>query len=660
MKLTSLSIKQLVLLFLIFLTFINVISVATIFLSMSNNSVAVDVSGRNRMLSQRMVLFARLYIDGDPKAAEVCKTAMTLHDASVLAMKHGGEAPGIAGKFLSPAEGEAADYLDRVTDMWAKYKQHMQRVLEQPAYTDSTLTRAVTDTAHTGAAPLFTETRIRVENPQVKASIDFLSNNATAILTVNDDLVKAYVKQAKETERTIYWLLLAGVALSMAVLALSYRTLDKILFSPLNAIAHSSTALAEGDYTQHIVYTWQNELSLLAASLNVLFNKLKKASLFVDEFGKGNYSFEIEEFKTDANFQNDSFIRSLIDTQTMLKEADEKNKQRNWVNTGFARFADVLRNHHIDVPQLGRTVIIQLTKYLDVNQGGIFMLNDSDQKQPFLELVGCYAYAREKFVTKRIEIGEGLAGEVYLEGATRYLLEIPEGYLSITSGLGQADPKSILIVPLKLNEQVLGVIELASFTPFEPYQIDFVEKIGESIAATISSMKTNEQTRRLLEVAQQQAEEMRAQEEEMRQNTEELEATQEEMHRKEMELTGQLAAVNATLATIEFDLQGCVLTANPIFLSTMKYTLEEIKGKHHSMFVDKIYAQSDTYTQFWNKLKAGIALTDEFSRVAADGSVVWLNATYTPVRNRGGEVVKVIKLASNITAYKLKNPVNSQ
>ena len=106
-------------------------------------------------------------------------------------------------------------------------------------------------------------------------------------------------------------------------------------------------------------------------------------------------------------------------------------------------------------------------------------------------------------------------------------------------------------MPLQVNDEVEGILELASFRPFAPHEIDFLEKLGESVAAAIRNTRINEKTRSLLTETQQQAEEMRAAEEEMRQNMEELAATQEEMQRKEQEYVNRIADLDQRLAAYE-------------------------------------------------------------------------------------------------------------
>ena len=107
--------------------------------------------------------------------------------------------------------------------------------------------------------------------------------------------------------------------------------------------------------------------------------------------------------------------------------------------------------------------------------------------------------------------------------------------MEITSGLGGAKPSCLLIVPLKKDDEVLGVMEIASFNPFKPHEVEFVEKVAESIASALITVRLHLQTSQYLERFQQQAEEMKAQDEELRQNIEELQATHEQMERMKAE-----------------------------------------------------------------------------------------------------------------------------
>ncbi|NOS91506.1 MAG: PAS domain-containing protein, partial [Cyclobacteriaceae bacterium] len=171
------------------------------------------------------------------------------------------------------------------------------------------------------------------------------------------------------------------------------------------------------------------------------------------------------------------------------------------------------------------------------------------------------------------------------------------------------------------------------------------------------NIKVNERTRNLLQESQEMSAELKEKQEVLRQNAEEMQATQEEVERKAIELSKATAEMSALLqgfdssmATIEFSPNGTVITANEIFLNAMGYSLSEIKGKHHSMFLSEDERQSKGYKTFWTKLAVGEANKAVFKRIDSQGEVVWLNAIYNPIKNENGEVIKVVKFASNVTA----------
>ena len=223
-----------------------------------------------------------------------------------------------------------------------------------------------------------------------------------------------------------------------------------------------------------------------------------------------------------------------------LKEAQHGEDQRRWATEGIAQLTHLTRAQTDDqVNTLYDRVITHFVKYLEANQGGLYIVNREADVE--IRLEACYAYERKKYRQKTIAPGEGLVGQVFLERQAMRLDELPADYVNITSGLGKATPQSLAIVPLMVNDQVEGLLEIASFRVMEDHHLRFLEKAGETLAAFIQMNRINTKTRILLAEAQQQAEEMRAQEEEMRQNLEELAATQEEMHRKEQAYQTKIA-----------------------------------------------------------------------------------------------------------------------
>lgn len=240
----------------------------------------------------------------------------------------------------------------------------------------------------------------------------------------------------------------------------------------------------------------------------------------------------------------------LKDNLQKLEQARQSEQKRQWTSEGLTKGLLIMRNQH-SMKELGDELLAFMVKYVKANQGGLYLVNSDDNDDSYLELLAMYAYDRRKHQQQRVEIGQGLLGQVYLEKETMLLKEIPSSYVRITSGLGEALPRNILVVPFKVNDVVFALIELASFSEFQKHEVQFLESLGESVAVHLQSAKANLLTKQLLETSQQQTEEMRSQEEEMRQNMEELSATQEEMVRKEQEYVRRIQELESALHALE-------------------------------------------------------------------------------------------------------------
>ena len=424
--------------------------------------------------------------------------------------------------------------------------------------------------------------------------------------------------------------------------------------SPVTKTTSILSDLAKGeiDESKKIQITTDDELGEMGKSVNTLIDGLNKTARFAQEIGKGNLDQEFELLS-----EHDVLGNSLIEMRKSLKLAKEQeeirkleDQKQNWATQGMAKFAEILRQNTDDMKEFSYHIISNLVKYVNANQGGIFVLNDDDKNDKFIELIACYAYERRKHLEKRVEIGVGLIGRCIKEQKTVYMTDLPKDYITITSGLGQAVPNALLIVPLKVNDEIFGVVELAGFDSFEPHIIKFVEEVGESIASTIASTKINIRTNKLLEQSQQQSEEMAAQEEEMRQNMEELQATQEESARRSSEMQALLEALNSTNLVIEYDLEGYIISVNKNYLDIIGVSKEKMIGSHHTDNMNFTKEQLRDNKSFWSDLRNGIA-KKETDHVNFNGKEYVFVATYTPILDENGSPVKILKIATDISEF---------
>ena len=327
----------------------------------------------------------------------------------------------------------------------------------------------------------------------------------------------------------------------------------------------------------------RDEIGEMAHAVDGLVSGLRATSTFAENIGRGQY---------DASFsplsEQDVLGNALLEMRDNLSTVAEEDEIRRWATEGTATFGELLRQNSGSVRELCNAILTHLIEYLHANQGGFFIVQDDEASDElYMTLEACYAWDRQKYIEQKIYRGEGLAGQAWMEKDTLYITDVPDEYVTISSGLGEANPTSILIVPLIVNDEVYGVIEVASFDEYQPHEIEFMKKIAESIASTISTARNNTKTRRLLEETTQMSEQMQAQEEEMRQNMEEIQATQEEMARKqvrsdEKELLLETILDSALECLISVDENNQVDFFNQSTLKKLGYAAEELTGMHAS------------------------------------------------------------------------------
>ena len=363
---------------------------------------------------------------------------------------------------------------------------------------------------------------------------------------------------------------------------------------------------------------------------------------FVSALNNGNLNTSLSK-----EFKNQKITALLADYKEKLANEKIEEEKRHWENNGLTRFGELLRTY-TDLDKVSDEVIKFAVSYTKSNQGSVYLIKSGDDDSPLLELKASYAYSRKKYISSVLQPGEGLVGQCYLEKETILLRKVPADYIKITSGLGEAIPTSVVLIPLKYDGKVQGVMELASFTEYDQYTIDFLEAMGAAFGSITHTLNNNDYVKKLLTSSQEQTQQLLSQEEEMRQNLEEIQATQEQLARQLQENTlvkGHLQVrenvLGLTTILSESDLYGTITFVNSKFCEVSQYSPEELLGKGHNLLRHPDMP-AEVFKLMWATIKKGKTFTGIVKNRKKDGSHYWVDATIVPVKDDEGKIVKYI------------------
>jgi GAF domain-containing protein len=467
-----------------------------------------DFARSAQLAGQQIALGVQQHLNGIPNLQAEIGSQIEAQDHDLKVLKEGGRING-TNVFVGPLSKLPRISFDQLEMTWVKYKENVMTILlDGNALPQIDSLGNVVHTPASRARALLPAQWLTLSNWYKALEIDLTDEaNARKISVEN-------------------WVL-AFIFFDLILLAALFWAFRKFVLAPLATLQH--------DTINHIQKTnvKQDEIGELTTHVNEILEQLKDATEFVGSIAQGKLDLDYKSLDAQYTSGKNKLADSLISMQEKLKEMNVADQQRNWANEGLTKFVDILRSSNDNITTLGDKIISNLVQYTSSNQGGLYILNDEDENNKFLELISLFAFDTKKFEKQKIKLGEGILGQTFLEKETTLLTEIPDDYIRITSGLGEANPRALLFVPLKVDKEVYGIVELASFDSYDQHEVQFVEKLAETIASTLASVKAAQKNKHLIEQFQQQTEEMRAQEEEMRQNMEELQATQEEMARKE-------------------------------------------------------------------------------------------------------------------------------
>jgi signal transduction histidine kinase/CheY-like chemotaxis protein/HAMP domain-containing protein len=303
------------------------------------------------------------------------------------------------------------------------------------------------------------------------------------------------------------------------------------LTTQVRAIAEVSTAVTQGDLTRSITVEAQGEVAELKDNINQMI----------------------------AN----------------LRETTQRNAEQDWLKTNLAAISGMLQGQR-DLAAVTQLIMSEVTPTVSAQHGAFFLAEPDPAGRPELVLVASYGLTEQSAARReRFFVGEGLVGQAAFERKVISLTDLPAGYVNVASGLGEAPAAGLVVMPVLFEDQVLGVIELASLRPFSEVNRDFLDRLTDTIGVVINTIRANMRTEELLTQSQGLTQELQKQSEELR-------ATNDELQEKASLLSEQNRDIEIKNEEIEFARRGLEEKAAQLALSS-KYKSEFLANMSHEL-----------------------------------------------------------------------------
>jgi len=393
----------------------------------------------------------------------------------------------------------------------------------------------------------------------------------------------------------------------------------------------------------------KDEVGQLHEAINGISKALKEITDVSNAIAGGDFSKTVK-LKSEKDFLAKSINQmNGILKQKKVQEDLRKNDElkQKWFNNGVSMVSEVLKTSQSDTSVLADKIIKNLVEYLDIALGGIYLKELSDEKKITYRLTAAYAYSEKKFVDQQFHSGESLVGSCAAEKRMIYMSNIPDNYVKVFSGLGESAPRSLILLPLINNNEVFGVMELASLNKITETEQEFLQKIAENIANTLSLTQISSQTADLFEKTEAQAIELEKRDMEMTDTLNKLKELQKKTEISEAEVRAKISAMDNTLLVIEYTTDGVLLEANEKFLNTMNYSMDEIKGINVIDLLNE--NEKRDLVNIINTVKQGNFYEAVVKRHTKYGHEKWLFATYTPIFDKSGATSGILFFAADIT-----------
>ena len=338
---------------------------------------------------------------------------------------------------------------------------------------------------------------------------------------------------------------------------------------PLERIVDVMKQIALGDLEHEIKFNRNDEVGILARSFRKITMNLRHKASIADKITAGDLGHLV-----DVESKQDQLALAMNQMILSLRTTTEENNNQNWFMSGQTELADKLRGDQT-IQYLAQVVIDFVANYLHCQVGAIYIADETKEK---LHYFSGYAFDNTRDADLTIVFGQGLVGQAAQQKQIISMTEIPSEYIKVNSSLGECPPSAILIVPLTLNNETFGVIELASVKTFSSLEIDFVKNIAENIAIALNSAFSRTKLQSLLDESQKQAELLLQQQTELQAANEELEEQTNKLKTSEEKLKVQQEELQST--NEELEEQAATLKASE---SRLQVQQEQLKAANEEL-----------------------------------------------------------------------------
>jgi len=350
---------------------------------------------------------------------------------------------------------------------------------------------------------------------------------------------QTFLKEYKQSRLWFDNYQVIGLLILGVFFVLSGNYLIRELIAPFDEIREQIRSLAKGYFPPNME-TQKEPFTEMASDLEKLTTRLKKMNDFSLKLSANKV-----QYQDIPEFENEDIKRAFSNLLDRIHYIENQESLRNWAISGHTLFSGILRKHQ-DLNKLCEEVCLRLTQYVQAHQSAIFIVNDTDPTNPFLEMTAAYAPDAKTLNNRNFRFGEGPVGEVANSLETYVLTDVPDDYLTLTSGLGESRPTSLLLLPLVSNDNLYGVFEIASFRKFQKEEVEFIKTVSDNLASVIGNIRNNQKTLHLLERSQELGRALKVRTEELQETNQKIQSAQFQLQRTNHQIEAQMDVLNQT------------------------------------------------------------------------------------------------------------------